>query len=80
VAVQAAPVVIKAASGDWNGAIDAFKTQYLGMPSGSSTPDVGTLIAGYAPPVVGVAAHKIVGGWLGVNRVLARAKIPLVRL
>lgn len=36
--------------------------------------------AGLVPIVVGLAAHKFVGGTLGVNRLLARARIPIIRI
>lgn len=35
---------------------------------------------GAFPIIAGIAAHKIIGQWLGVNRMLARAKVPIVRV
>lgn len=35
---------------------------------------------GLLPLLLGVAAHKVVGGMFGVNRLLSRAKMPLVRI
>jgi len=35
---------------------------------------------GLYPLLAGLAAHKIVGQWLGVNRMLAKAKIPFIRI
>ena len=38
------------------------------------------LSRGVLPLVAGALVHKFVGGTLGVNRALARAKVPFVRL
>lgn len=34
----------------------------------------------WGPIVIGILGHKIIGGKLGVNRVLANAGIPFIRL
>lgn len=40
----------------------------------------GWLMQGLVPIVAGVLAHKIIGGKLGVNRALAGAGVPFVRI
>jgi hypothetical protein len=35
---------------------------------------------GLYPMVAGFLVHKIVGGWLGVNRAIAAAGVPMIRL
>jgi hypothetical protein len=37
------------------------------------------LLKGWSPIIAGIAAHKVANA-LGVNRMLGRAKIPLVRI
>jgi hypothetical protein len=40
----------------------------------------GNLMKGTVPIILGMLAHKIIGGKLGVNRSLAAAGIPFIRL
>lgn len=40
----------------------------------------GELKVGLLPLILGIAIHRGVGGMLGVNRLLARTGVPLVRL
>lgn len=35
---------------------------------------------GTIPIILGMVAHKFIGGALGVNRLLARARVPLIRI
>lgn len=35
---------------------------------------------GLYPIVAGFLVHKIIGGWLGVNRAIASAGVPMIRL
>jgi len=42
--------------------------------------DWNTMKRGLVPIVLGLLVHKFIGGKLGVNRMLGRAKIPLLRL
>lgn len=42
--------------------------------------DAGGLMRGTVPIVLGVLLHKIVGGKLGVNKMLAQANVPLLRI
>jgi hypothetical protein len=40
----------------------------------------GYLVRGWGPVVLGLLAHKIIGGKLGVNRALGRAGVPFIRI
>lgn len=40
----------------------------------------GAMRYGLLPLIAGVLVHKVVGGWLGANRALARSGIPLIRI
>ncbi len=38
------------------------------------------LLSNIIPPVVGLLVHKFVGGKLGLNRMLASAGVPMIRI
>lgn len=38
------------------------------------------LMRGLAPLALGMVVHKVIGGRLGVNRMLAQARMPFVRI
>lgn len=42
--------------------------------------DSKALVKGWTPIILGIVAHKFIGGRLGVNRALARAGVPLFRI
>lgn len=42
--------------------------------------NMASLRFGLVPVIAGTLVHKFIGGKLGVNRALAKAKIPLLRL
>jgi hypothetical protein len=42
--------------------------------------DTSGLSVGLIPVVVGILVHRVIGGYLGVNRALAGAGIPFVRI
>lgn len=52
---------------------------FTGMTPGTNTWNVNNLRLGLMPVVAGFIAH-MVAGKLGVNRVLSRANIPLIRI
>jgi len=63
--------------GNWNEAFVRLSENYIGYSPATRkwvTP-VGLLMA-----VAGMLVHKIVGGYLGVNRMLGRARVPVIRL
>jgi hypothetical protein len=41
--------------------------------------DINVAVQNLTPIALGLIAHKVVGSMLGVNKVLARARIPVVR-
>jgi len=38
------------------------------------------LIRNVLPPVMGLIVHKVVGGKLGLNRMLAQSNVPFIRI
>jgi len=42
--------------------------------------DFQLLARGMGPVVLGILIHKLIGGKLGVNRALARAGVPILRI
>jgi len=66
-----------ARQGNWNGAVAGLMQNITGYdPLQKSWGVPRGLIA----MIVGVLIHKFVGGYLGINRILGRAKVPLIRL
>lgn len=53
---------------------------FTGYNPESHTWELSYLKRGLLPVVAGMAVHKFIGGSLGVNRMLARAKVPFIRL
>lgn len=41
---------------------------------------IGNMSFGLLPLFAGLALHRFVGGGLGVNRILARSKVPFLRI
>lgn len=79
-AAGVAPAVEAAMSGNFEGAVNHLKYAYLGLDS-SNNFNVGYMAKGLLPLVLGIAVHKFVGGApLNFNQMLARAKVPLIRL
>ena len=42
--------------------------------------DAGAMLMNWSPMIAGVLVHKFIGGSLGVNRMLAKSKVPYVRV
>lgn len=53
---------------------------YLGYDSYTGAWDLGLMRFGTMPIILGFLVHWLVGNKLGVNRMLARAGIPVIRL
>jgi len=53
---------------------------YLGLDTRNGKFNVGWMSFGTGPILLGGIVHKFIGGTLGVNRMLARTGIPLLRL
>ncbi len=73
---------------DWRGAVNRLSQSYLGYSPGGGGlyPGEARLTLeemkyGLLPLVMGGLVHKFVGGDpVGINRILGRAKVPLVRI
>ena len=61
-------------------AVNKLKYSYLGLtPDNQFKPEA--LLNGLVPLIAGVLVHKFVGGPpLNVNRMLARANVPIIRI
>jgi len=66
-----------AKAGNWNAAINGLAQNIMGYDPGLQRWGIPK---GLVAMIVGVLIHKFVGGYLGINRVLGRARIPLIRL
>lgn len=53
---------------------------YLGLDTRTGQFNMAWMSLGTGPVLLGAIVHKFIGGTLGVNRMLARTKIPLLRL
>lgn len=69
-----------AMAGDMTGVVNSVKWNVLGVQADGSW-NVGQFIANWMPTIAGALIHKFVGGPpLNVNRLLARAKVPFIRI
>lgn len=53
---------------------------YLGYDSWTGQWGFGSMKFGTLPIILGAVAHNLIGGRLGVNKMLSRAGIPFLRL
>lgn len=53
---------------------------FTGYDFWSGTWDAGNMFYGLLPVIGGLVVHKLVGGTLGLNRTLASAGIPFIRI
>jgi len=53
---------------------------YSGFDTETNSFSMSNLSLGLVPLLVGWGLHKFVGGGLGINRALAQARVPLIRL
>lgn len=67
--------------GDYNRAAINALYNYTGYNMEAKTFNVQGLINGLTPLVIGLLVHKFVGGKpLGINAILAHARVPLIRI
>lgn len=66
--------------GDAGRTMNTAAAIFTGYNPESKTWEIGYLKRGLLPVVAGLLVHKFVGGRLGVNRALANAGVPLIRL
>lgn len=75
-----APAIGPAMAGDIDGAVNVLKYNYLGITHDNRF-DANGLKKGLLPLIVGALVHKFVGGPpLNVNRMLAAANVPVLRI
>ena len=72
-------VVSKLMRGNYEGAFSDLAPAFTGFTSDGKF-HVQTLLATYGPMVAGGVIHWAVGGKLGINRMLGRAKVPIIRV
>lgn len=74
------PAIGPAMAGDIDGTVNILKFNYLGLTYDNKF-EVGGLMKGLFPLIMGGAIHKFVGGApLNVNRMLAAANVPILRI
>jgi len=79
-AVGIVPAAQVALDGDYEGAINKLKWNYLGLSHDNKFKAEG-LMEGLVPLIVGGLVHKFVGGPpLNMNRMLASANVPILRI
>lgn len=76
-----APAVPKIMAGDIQGVINELSNNYLGYYPPDGNFDAVRLTRGLVPLIIGGLVHKFVGGApINVNRMLAAANVPVVRV
>lgn len=69
------------AHGEWAGRLNLLCASYTGYDPGLQKFRPGLLKQGLGSLIIGAIIHKFVGGSpLNVNRMLARAKVPFIRI
>ena len=66
--------------GNWQEAGKNLVRNYTGYDLTDHKWWFGNLTKGLLPLVIGIVVHKVVGGFLGVNRALGRARVPILRV
>lgn len=74
------PAIDHLLKGDITNFFHRLSENYVGWNPGNNRFEIEGLKRGILPLVVGLLVHKFVGGSLGLNRMLGRAKVPLLRL
>jgi len=75
-----APSAQSLLSGDYVNAFDGLAYRYAGWNNSTKRFDPQGLMQGLVPLVGGVMISKLIGGTLGVNRKLASAGVPILRI
>jgi len=71
--------VATAQGGGWKQAGTYACSVYTGYNPANGTFSVGNMSQGLKPLAIGVIVHKL-AGWLGINRAIAGAGIPFIRI
>lgn len=69
-----------AIGGNFEGAMYELSRNYTGYDPANKKFNIKNLQKGLLPLAIGVGVHKIIGGKLGLNRTLAAANVPFIRL
>lgn len=67
-------------SGGISGALNDLSAYTTGYVPADNQWKPAHLVEGMGPVLLGLAVHKFIGGKMGLNRMLANAGVPLVRL
>jgi len=73
-------VVFAAREGGLHGAVREFSRDTVGYDPSTAQFNYASLSNGTLPIIVGTILHKAIGEWLGVNKALRRARVPVIRL
>jgi len=74
-------VITNIMQGDWQNTFNALAMVYTGVDPATGKFDFASLKRGLVPLVAGLLIHKFIGGSpLNLNRMLARYKVPLIRI
>lgn len=63
----------------WQNGLSTSSKFLTGFDPVTRTWSAGYLWQGLIPALLGVVAHRVIGGGLGLNRILARARVPFIR-
>lgn len=69
-----------AIAGNIDGAIEQLGLNYTGYSMHAKNWDAMRMQNGLLPLVIGGLVHKFVGGKLGINKMLASAGVPIIRI
>jgi len=70
-----------ALKGDWNGAARGLITNFTGFNPNDGSWEIQRVIPNITPIIAGLLVHKFVGGSpLNLNRILARNRVPFIRI
>ena len=67
-------------SGGWQSVGDVIVGDFIGYHPTTGQWNFADVKDGLVPIGLGILVHKFVGGMLGVNRYLGRARIPIIRI
>lgn len=79
-AVGIMPAIEPLKQGNYDGAFRQLQYRYTPYDPWAKKFSVNGMMTGALPLVLGVLVHRFIGGKLGVNRALAQAGVPLIRI
>ena len=76
-----AEAVQRAIDGNWDGVLKSLQWNVLGLNPENNNWNFNKFIQNITPPIIGLLIHKFVGGSpLNLNAILARHRVPLIRI